>query len=161
MSSFVYCIIFGLIAYAAGSGLQRVCDDSNCPYGERCILETVYCIRAPCPPLQRCVPAEKPGTCPQQTDIGTSDVRCFDDNSCPGTQKCCGNRLKVCVEPIPEVQQTSRCPPRPLGLFGSWCRIIRSDCESHEDCDQGYLCCDSGCGHRCTSPLVEIEQGPN
>lgn len=34
------------------------CADTVCAEGEQCIVEPVMCIRAPCPPMPRCVPAE-------------------------------------------------------------------------------------------------------
>lgn len=34
------------------------CADVQCAEGEQCIIEPVMCIRAPCPPMPRCVPTE-------------------------------------------------------------------------------------------------------
>jgi hypothetical protein len=34
------------------------CADIECDEGEQCIVEPVMCIRAPCPPMPRCIPAE-------------------------------------------------------------------------------------------------------
>ena len=31
-----------------------VCDPSPCDEGEKCILEEVQCVRAPCPPVSTC-----------------------------------------------------------------------------------------------------------
>jgi hypothetical protein len=38
--------------------IRDFCADVQCAEGEQCIVEPVMCIRAPCPPMPRCVPAE-------------------------------------------------------------------------------------------------------
>ncbi|XP_077488552.1 uncharacterized protein LOC144099256 [Amblyomma americanum] len=36
-------------------GGGRRCGSEICHFGQRCIYQQVYCIRAPCPPIPRCV----------------------------------------------------------------------------------------------------------
>ncbi len=38
--------------------IRDFCAETECAEGEQCIVEPVMCIRAPCPPMPRCVPAE-------------------------------------------------------------------------------------------------------
>jgi hypothetical protein len=38
--------------------IRDFCADIECFDGEVCVVEPVMCIRAPCPPMPRCVPAE-------------------------------------------------------------------------------------------------------
>jgi hypothetical protein len=39
-------------------GCAPACDELTCPSGERCVLDQVVCVRAPCPPRPVCVPAD-------------------------------------------------------------------------------------------------------
>lgn len=46
------------------------CDPDRCPEGEVCTLETVQCVRAPCPPLATCLDDDPcSGTC-AETQVG-------------------------------------------------------------------------------------------
>lgn len=38
--------------------IRDVCADVDCLEGEQCVVEPVMCVRAPCPAMPRCVPAE-------------------------------------------------------------------------------------------------------
>lgn len=86
-----------------------------CPPGTRCDLEPVACVRAPCPPIPRCVSEEPPvgqcamTRCPPRTrcEEGSTPpyVRCVPDhevegcgtNVCGAGEFCCNETCGICA----------------------------------------------------------------
>lgn len=84
------------------------CKRKRCPAGQVCRLQTIFCIKAPCPgPFATCVPATKPqGVCPPPSGlVSTCDFvpgrDCLSDDDCLANQKCCSEGCgKRCKKPI-------------------------------------------------------------
>ncbi|VDL75049.1 unnamed protein product [Nippostrongylus brasiliensis] len=72
-----------------------------CPYGETCRVEQVFCKKAPCPPVERCVPV-KP----------SNDAQVYPSKgctlTCPFGQRCVSQQVQCIRAPCPAQQ---RCVP--------------------------------------------------
>ncbi|XP_053250741.1 omwaprin-c-like [Podarcis raffonei] len=91
-------------------------------------------------------PAGKPGQCPggRPGMAGPCVVRCKDDWSCPGAQKCCGSCPRACASPVRG--KPGRCPPnRGVGICIARCRDDWS-------CPGVQKCC-GGCPRDCRFPV--------
>ncbi|KAK7108362.1 whey acidic protein-like [Littorina saxatilis] len=114
------------------------CNNVRCGPGQRCVLQQVQCIRAPCPALPFCVRVPvfvtKPGTCPRQTltrggRSGLCAPRCRSDGECPGNDKCCRSFScgQTCRSPSDITCANVRCTggltcfDRPLPCFNRPC----------------------------------------
>ncbi len=63
------------------------CEKLDCPSGQICVLQAVQCVRAPCPPVARCVERDPCAT-----------VRCAAPKQCRVDP---ANGQPVCVDPLP------------------------------------------------------------
>ncbi|KAL6740068.1 hypothetical protein Aduo_013456 [Ancylostoma duodenale] len=74
----------------------ETCKTKKCPPGTKCVQETIFCIRAPCPqPPPQCVPVDPPST-------GTPPTSCEEIKCKPG--ETCSVLFPLCLPDGP-------CPP--------------------------------------------------
>ena len=77
----------------------------NCKAGYECVIAPNDSYAVCCPTrLQKrtttTAPSKKTGSCPPPSTLaGICVVKCDDDFSCPGNEKCCGGCPRQCVSP--------------------------------------------------------------
>jgi len=117
-------------AVGEAQAIPRPGCDIPCPEGTRCELDQVVCVRAPCPPIPRCVPVipvPKPGRCavtycPPGTrcvEVPPFGVRCVPDeggqkcgdNVCGAKEFCCNASCGICA-PRGNFCPQVICPPK-------------------------------------------------
>ena len=83
---------------------------------------------------------------------------CTTDASCTAGLICCPNGCgRSCLEPdhIPYYDIPRQCPDSGDGdLTTGSCVFTNASCLTSDECDDGELCCQSGCGRRCTRSVV-------
>ncbi|XP_046553856.1 perlwapin-like [Haliotis rubra] len=122
------------------------CAAVLCGPGTACQVQTIYCLIPPCPPpVARCVPMNKPGSCPVQDGLGACVVSCNNDADCFGNQKCCGSCPRQCTDPAPPTVKPGYCP-------------FPHRCRSDFDCYGNAKCCGS-CPRRCAIPFRYFTKG--
>ncbi|KDR08241.1 WAP four-disulfide core domain protein 2 [Zootermopsis nevadensis] len=105
-----------------------------------------------------CVVAQqdaKPGACPPPVAVGICDMKCFSDNDCEGSNKCCrtgcgGTVCTISVTARDHVTRAKpgRCPEKPTGPW-----VCSSACRIDGDCRGRSKCCQNRCGaFACTKP---------
>ncbi|XP_041435070.1 perlwapin-like isoform X1 [Xenopus laevis] len=113
------------------------CDD-NCEGNKKCCMDNgeKFCKS----PAQ-----ERPGTCPNGTNLPRATDFCTSDSECPDVSKCCFNEGgKTCLPPVKE--KMGSCPPKEvINCFVP----MRSTCESDSTCPGDDKCCPSGCYKEC------------
>ncbi|XP_046329116.2 perlwapin-like [Haliotis rufescens] len=134
------------------------CAAIHCGPGTACQVQTIFCITTPCPPpVARCVPTNKPGSCPVQDGlIGACVVRCNNDADCFGNQKCCGSCPRQCTDPAPPLDKPGFCPYI-VNPYPGYCPVPHR-CRSDFDCYGRAKCCGS-CPRRCASPYPFFTKG--
>ncbi|XP_067675379.1 perlwapin-like isoform X1 [Haliotis asinina] len=127
------------------------CAVVRCEAGTVCKVQTVKCVKAPCPKLPRCVPTDKPGSCPKPVPglFGICIARCSTDADCDGDQKCCGSCPRQCTRPVLPRHKPGTCPwfPKPHQVYCT----SQQQCNSDFDCGGRLKCCGS-CPRRCVKP---------
>ena len=92
--------------------------------------------------------------CPRISEgsIGLCVEACSNDDSCQGDQICCSNGCgRSCVDPdrIPYYDIPRQCPTsEDSDLTTGTCVLTNASCLTNDQCDDGELCCQSGCGRR-------------
>ncbi|KAK2176690.1 hypothetical protein NP493_646g01076 [Ridgeia piscesae] len=91
-----------------------ICKEKDCLPQEKCVLMTVQCFRAPCPPIATCVPCPKP-MCPKVCPKGTFQTE-VQENGCtvckcinPCQEKQCQPQEKCVLQTVVCVR--APCPP--------------------------------------------------
>ncbi|XP_046553855.1 perlwapin-like [Haliotis rubra] len=134
------------------------CATVHCKVGTVC---KVNCARAPCSGIPRCVPTNKPGSCPvpKPGQIGVCIALCTNDADCDGDQKCCGGCPRECTPPAPPIDKPGTCPPiaTPYGYRQGYCKQ-QHQCNKDFDCGGKFKCCGS-CPRRCVSPFLYYTRG--
>jgi hypothetical protein len=140
------------------------CAAVTCPEDQVCQLQTVYCIKAPCPAQPTCVPKSK--DCPKMKCKPCEYGYLKDADGCPGCncspnpcavmlckpgQICQVQEVKCVMAPCPSpigqcVPQTdfqSKCPP--VIAIGCVNFTKPVDCRLDTDCNPGQICCPTEC----------------
>nr|QTP96546.1 adult cement protein 22 [Chelonibia testudinaria] len=111
-----------------GKSCSPVCS-KPCPFGTKCIKNTIFCIRAPCPqPPPSCV-ANSPAPTPKPTPAPTP-------------------------KPTPSLPRPGQCPESNVIPFLACSPSHHDDeCSSDADCPGSTnKCCRQGCARRCIEP---------
>ena len=98
--------------------------------------------------------------CPMisNTTQGLCTELCTSDASCSGDKICCPNGCgHSCADPehIPYYDIPRQCPDSGDGdLTTDSCIFTNNSCLTADTCDEGELCCQSGCGRRCMRSVI-------
>ena len=86
--------------------------------------------------------------------LGLCTQQCVNDDSCEGDQICCSNGCgRSCTDPqrIPYYDIPHQCPDTgDSDLATGTCVFTNASCLTADVCAENELCCQSGCGRRCT-----------
>ncbi|XP_059499492.1 uncharacterized protein LOC125450177 isoform X2 [Stegostoma tigrinum] len=152
----------------AQSRLQPICQmklGSQCSTDDDCDIWQ-RCCETGCG--KRCVMSFKPGehgsTCPDGTRLHyvcrmNFTSRCDGDDSCGHWASCCNTECGPrCVSQWFARKPTDQCPEE--DTLSKFCRISTGhSCQDSQDCDGYHLCCDAGCGKKCTPKCFTGENG--
>jgi hypothetical protein len=146
----------------------------KCPKDHVCEVQSVDCIRAPCPRQHTCVP--KPKKCKLRkcrpcksgylTDNdGCSTCECKPDlcaaRKCPKGHVCELKPVTVCKQPpcspvaecVKKPEKAGICPSMDMRLIK--CAKTAEEnrfCQNDDDCDRKQKCCHTGCSYNCVDP---------
>lgn len=75
----------GLVALVLGkeASTSNTCNNTLCPENQKCYMQQVQCIRAPCPPQPRCIDC----ICPTGEECSLEQVQCV-RAPCPPLPTC-------------------------------------------------------------------------
>jgi hypothetical protein len=129
-------------------GEVNPCAALQCPANSRCEVEQVLCVRAPCPPIARCVPVDvKPNPQP-----GCAVTLCSPNTQCIETRegpRCVPADVTTCAATLCEVGTV--CIDSPTGA-----RCERRDVATCAAtlCEVGTICVEEPTGARCVKQDV-------
>ncbi|XP_032824751.2 uncharacterized protein LOC116950791 isoform X1 [Petromyzon marinus] len=146
------------VSVVSSSELDQCSNDVHCPQCRKCCFTRRG--RQCTPPMPGTVP--KVGVCPF---VNTRSIlcveardRCFDDNQCPCTQKCCTALCgRHCIDAPREIVKKGVCPFVDTSVIRCGKPIV--NCLSDNDCPCDLKCCNMGCERRCIGPVSVPKAG--